>query len=478
MPIPKYNLGKSYDSIVASDMSKANVVGDRLARNLELSARKVIESKGVTITSIEAKAAMKNLLDGNLTLNAKFVSGNFSASMSLSLPVENEKFSFSEASVLSALESGIKASKEKKLEISAMPEVPEMFIDLSEIQAKKNGSLVVFQAESLPSWNIMASIEDLKDEGNRKLISGRVLASLRGHCLTAYNRVAAFSKPEFSIPMIQESVVQAKATPLSLEKMQELKAKAAEHDGSHGVNILASLKRSAAEVVVTDPNSNTQQFVARKEFESSIRETVSKVASGFIKAALGISKIDITGVDFSACKKDLNGANGDVLVGIKYCGNLMTESMTLVIPFKEGSVVASGVCRSEADIKASELKAKQLEILSSEEADKQFKAYIANIKSEGDLKAKLGIKSDIQASAGMGYNLNLQRQGPGDRIPIRKTMLPSEYSIAGKKILVDGYVYELKPTDYNSLSIESSAFWELNLTDLPQEKADFRLRYS
>lgn len=413
-------------------------------------------------------AAMKNSFDGQIDFNLSCVSENWPVTFKASAIIKDGKLSFAEKDVAEPLAAALTAAKAVKVQAAAEPKSLE--VDLTKVVAFRNGDVVSFSSPELPSWALHLKANELADEHSRKFAPSRVMASIRGFCVTQFNVTAAFKQEEFKLPVIQAHVV-AKIVPKAPAQWQVPVVAAAQNPQTaiDGLSVTAS--KPAQE---RDPNlSANRTNDARRLFETHLRATAEPAALAWVRTNLkggapSVKSYDMSGVQYDA-NRNLTGA---AVLTVKFYGSKGVEEASVSVPFdKMGRADVKAIQRTQADLMAEEQRVAALKLKTDEEARKEFERFVASERAKEERLTNLGVK----ASVGYGGSKPL----PNFLIHVPKVSLPEEFSVAGKRLVVDGMVYEVEPTNFNAPDIEHSTFWALRLKpELGIKDADYVPNYS
>jgi hypothetical protein len=412
-------------------------------------------------------ATMKNSFEGQVDFNLSCVSENWPVTFKASAIVKDGKLVFSEKDVAEPLAAALTAAKAVKIEAAAPKTVD---VDLTKVVAFRAGDVISFSSPELPSWALHLKANELADEQSRKFAPSRVMASIRGFCITQFNVAAAFKQEEFKLPVIQAHVV-AKIVPQAPPQWQVPVVSAPQHVQASVDNLSAQTVKPAQE---RDPNlSASRTNDARRLFETHLRATAEPAALAWVRANLkggapSVKSADMSGVQYDAAK-NLTGA---AVLTVKFYGSKGVEEASVSVPFdKMGRADVKAIQRTQADLLAEEQRVAALKLKSEEQARKEFEQFVASERAKQERLDKMGVK------AGVGYGGS--KPLPNFIIHVPKVSLPEEFSVAGKKLVVDGMVYEVEPTNFNAPDIEHSTFWALRLKpELGIKDADYVPNYS
>lgn len=411
-------------------------------------------------------ATMKNSFDGQVDFNLSCVSQNWPVSFVASAMVKDGKLSFTEKDVAEPLAAALVAAKAVKIEAS----VPKtLAVDLTQVVAYRAGDVVAFSSPELPSWSLYLKANELTDEQSRKFAPSRVMASIRGFCITQFNVAASFKQEDFKLPVIQAHVV-AKVVAKSLPQWQLPVIAQAQHQQVSMDNLSVTASKPAQE---RDPN---QQAIrandARRLFETNLRMTAEPAAIAWVRANLKGGNPSVKSYDMSGVQYDANrNLIGSAVMTVKFYGSLGVEEASVSVPFdKMGRADVKAIQRTQADLMALEQSNAALKVKSEAEARTEFEQFVASERAKQDRLSKMGVK------AGVGYGGS--KPLPNFIINVPKVSLP-EWVVAGKKIVVEGMIYEVEPTNFNAPDIEHSTFWALRLKpELGIKDADYVPNYS
>ncbi len=458
--------GKEFDSQKAS-ISAALVAAAaphraQAERVLTASLRSLkLGSPRYTVT-----ATMKNSFDGQIDFNLSGITENWPVSFKASAMVKDGKLAFTEKDVADPMAAALVAAKAVKIEAAAPKSLD---IDLTKVVAFRAGDVISFSSPELPSWALHLKANELMDEHSRKFAPSRVMASIRGFCVTQFNVSASFKQEEFKMPMIQAKVVAKVVAKAPAQWQVPIVAQPQHAMALENLSVQAS--RPAQE---RDPNqSRIQANDARRMFESTLRATAEPAAIAWVRATLKGGAPSILGRDFSGVQYDANhNLVGAAVLTVKFYGKMGVEEASISVPFdSRGRADVKAIQRTQADLVAEEERRAKLQITSDEDARRQFEEFVASERAKQGRLDKLGVK----ASVGYGGSKPL----PNFIINVPKVSLPEEYSVVGKKIVVEGMVYEVEPTNFNAPDIEHCAFWALRLKpELGIKDADYVPNYS
>jgi hypothetical protein len=412
-------------------------------------------------------ATMKNSFEGQVDFNLSCVSQNWPVTFKASAMVKDGKLEFSEKDVAEPLAAALTASKAVKIEAAATKTIE---VDLTKVVAFRAGDVVSFSSPELPSWALHLKANELADEQSRKFAPSRVMASIRGFCVTSFNVTASFKQEEFKLPVIQAHVV-AKIVAKPLPTWQLPVVAAAQNPQVVIDNLSVHASKPAQE---RDPNQSLiRANDARRQFENHLRATAEPAAIAWVRANLKGGAPSVKAADMSGVQYDANrNLAGAAVVTVKFYGSMGVEEASVSVPFdKMGRADVKAIQRTQADLMAEEQRAAALKIKSDEEARNQFEQFVKSERAKQERIAGMGVK----ASVGYGGSKPL----PNFIINVPKVSLPESVSVVGKKIVVDGMVYEVEPTNFNSPDIEHCAFWALRLKpELGIKDADYVPNYS
>jgi hypothetical protein len=412
-------------------------------------------------------ASMKNSFDGQVDFNLYCVSQNWPVTFKASATVKNGKLEFTEKDVAEPLAAALIAAKAVKIE-AATPKTVE--VDLTKVVAFRAGDVISFSHPELPSWALHLKANELADEHSRKFAPSRVMASIRGFCITSFNVAASFKDENFKLPVIQAHVV-AKIVPQAPPTWQVPVVAVDQHPSVAMDNLSVHASKPAQE---RDPNQQTiRANDARRMFETHLRATAEPAAIAWVRANLKggaptVKSADMSGVQYDAAKNLMGAA----VLTVKFYGSKGLEEASVSVPFdKMGRADVKAIQRTQADLMAEEQRLAALKLKSEDEAKRSFEEFVASERAKQERLSGLGVK------AGVGYGGS--KPLPNFIINVPKVSLPESVSVVGKKIVVDGMVYEVEPTMYNSPDLEHSSFWALRLKpELGIKDADYVPNYS
>lgn len=455
------------DRVAASAAMLAAAVPHRDAATKVLNL--AMRALNVSLPRTTVTSKMRNSLDGEITFDVSGFLQNWPIMFQAVSKIENGKSVFSEKIVADAVEAALKAAKEAPATPATL-EAGKLELDLQQIVAIRSGHVVSFSTPELPSWSLHVKAEELLNENSRKFVPGRVVASLRGFCLTEFRRVAAFKQEDFKLPMIQASV-QAKVVAAPLPQWQ-VPVQAVPQQADQSLhNISAGM---TSPLISEDPNlSLIASNDNRRMFESHIRSMAEPAAINYVRTALKGGAPVVKTTDMTSLAYDKNRLlTGAAVVNVKFYGKMGVEEASIAVPFdRSGRPDVKAINRTQADLAAEEQRVAALKLKSDEEAKRAFDEFVASEKAKKARIEGMGVK----ASVGYGG----ARPLPNFLIPIPKVSIPEEYSVAGKRIVVDGMIYEVEPTNHNSPDVEHSTFWMLRLKpELGIKDADYAPNYS
>lgn len=458
--------GKEFDSQKAS-ISAALVAAAaphraHAERVLNASLRSLkLSSPRYTVT-----ATMKNSFDGQIDFNLSGITENWPVTFKASAMVKDGKLAFSEKDVAEPMAAALVVAKAVKIEAAAQKSLD---VDLTKVVAFRAGDVVSFSSPELPSWALHLKANELIDEHSRKFAPSRVMASIRGFCITQFNVSASFKQEEFKMPMIQAHVVAKIVAKAPAQWQVPIVAQPQHAMAIDNLSVQAS--RPAQE---RDPNLNAiQASNSRRVFESHLRSSAEPAALAWVRANLkggapSVKSFDVSGVQYDAEHKLVGAA----VMTIKFYGKMGVEEASISVPFdRQGRADVKAIQRTQADLMAEEERRAQLKITSEEDARKQFEDFVASERAKQERLGKMGVK------AGVGYGGS--KPLPNFIINVPKVSLPESVSVVGKRIVVDGMIYEVEATNFNAPDIEHCAFWALRLKpELGIKDADYVPNYS
>jgi len=458
--------GKEFDSQKLS-ISAALIAAAKPYRVVaEKTLMATLRSAKIAAPRYTVTASMKNSFDGEVAFQVSCVKDNWPVSFKVVAMVKDGKLVFADKDVTEPMELALKAAKEATPPAPA--EAKRLEVDLTSVVAFRNGDIVSFTSPGLPQWALHVKAAEFMDEQSRKFVPSRVMASIRGFCITQFNQAASFKQEEFKLPMIQASVV---AKPVAkMPPMWQVPVVAQDPKASGADNISV---RASSPAPHQDPNNyHVQATNNRRLLESHLRSTAEPAVLAWVRKELkggapSIKSFDMSGVKYGATRK----LEGSAVFNIKFYSNMGVEEASISVPFDaQGRADLKGIQRTQADLMADEERRAQLKIKSEEEAKRQFEEFVASERAKTERLKALGVK------AGIGYGGS--RPLPNFIIHVPKTSLPDEFSVVGKKIVVGGMIYEVEPTNYNSPDIEHCAFWALRLKpELGIKDADYVPNY-
>ncbi len=442
--------------------------GEQHGHRMEILVAGVLSKIGADSVRQKVTASMKNVLDGDVLSAVRCIMGTWPVTFEVKGSIANGEVSLDEKAIKDSLDAALKAVKEAPRATAIAAKMP---VDLSSISAARVGDIVSFRSAELPEWGLTCRASDMMDDNIKKLIPGRVVASLRGYCLTQFDRVAEFSQPEFKLPVVA-AVVMRKPEP-ALPPDWNIQAAISDQleQASIGHSIAASMDfaQPSAEhrAEVRQPRASDG---ARSAFETDVRSQLEPLATSWLRAELKADNPVVQMADMSGVQENGGRRSGSAVFSFKFYGRFQMEEATIEVPYDtNGQPNVLAINRTKADLQAEEDRRKKLQILSDEDREKKLKQFKADqAATAGRLKA-MGLEA-----AQSPYNSNWSQGGPANMVPIRKTALPEEYSKPGVKLMVDGAIYEIEATDWNSVSAEHNTFWMLRLKpELSASDADF-----
>ncbi len=381
----------------------------------------------------------------------------------------------SRAKILAAAQEALKASEATRPVISRSAD-PSFVVDLKAIRAFRAADKVVFTSGQLSNWGLRLEATSLSTPEGRESAIREVVDSLGSHVVTQIGLQADFGKDPFTLPVVASVAVkkQIQAAPIDWLTSQAMAQEADQ------LAIRASLASEAAQKgakTVNDPRPD-QKVIARRRLDAQVKLETEVVAFDFARHVLKASNPAIVSMDFTGVKEDASGRkSGDAIYALRFPGRFRMEEASIKVPYgADGRPDPSNTGRTKADVLAQKRKADDLKILSEQERAEQMRRFKADKEKTEKMLTELGL--DVYAG-GSAYTTNFQKQGAPDMIPIRKTMVPDEFSKPDVKLLVDGMLYVVEETDWQAPSIEASTHWMLRLVPGGTAKqADHRLVYA
>lgn len=410
-------------------------------------------------------AKLKNSFDGEVNLGVTCIVENWPITFKATATIADGKTKFSEKDVADAIEAALKAAKEAPLAVAA--EGRKLEVDLQKVVAVRVGDIVTFTNPELPTWSLMVKAAEMMDAESRKFVPSRVEASLRGYCLTEFKMVAAFKQEAFKMPVIQASVV-AKVEPAKPAQWQ-VPVQAAPQQADQSIHNISASGRTTPPISQSVQASNDN----RRMFEAHIKSMAEPAAINWVRSSLKGGNPSVIGSDLTSLAYDKQRLlTGAAVINIKFYGSTGVEEANIAVPFdRNGRPDLNAIQRTKADLMAEEEHKAALKIKSDEDAKRAFDDFVASEKAKKIKADGLGIK------AGIGYGGS--KPLPNFLIPVPKVSIPDEYSVVGKKLVVDGMVYEIEPTNYNAPDVDHSTFWMLRLKpELGIKDADYVPNYS
>jgi hypothetical protein len=416
----------------------ASQAQDALRRSIDAAMRKV---NGL-VSSYTPTSNMLNSLDGSVKIVTVATVGGRVISFEIETPVSNGVAAVSDVLV----EAAIREAKDLDTTplLAGSVEVRKFPVDLSKIVASRKDDIVTYTTPELPLWNMFTDVSALKDPINHQVVASAIVSSIRGYCLSGYSRVAEFSTMAFTLPVVREQTVEASLVAAAEIPGWNVPQTQMEADAQITMMNLQASGRSASELPIDAPSDHLLASQQR------IQLYVAPAAIAFVAKELKGGGASVTAYDFSRMKMTANGAYaGTVLATVSFYSNNDIESAVLEVPVSDqGIVIGAEVKRSKMTLEASQKKAAEIKILSDEQAKQQFAEFKA--KQEGQFETLVKAGYDFKAdNAGLGSTLF--NRPPSERIPVQRALLPLNANVPGKFIELGGYVYELCPTNYNTM---------------------------
>ncbi len=429
---------------------------------IESKIRAAAKSEDARIESIAVSKYPTNSIDGTFEVAVSCLRADGAYDFSVPVVLKAGKPALTEAAVVDAMNAALVAHKAAPVKLSHVSSA-SMPVDLAKLTAERHGDLVVYAHPDLPNWAYMASTATLSDTKNRAIIASCVVSAIRGFCLSDFNAIAAFGTQSFALPMVCEINVVAAAVPAeaipgfwSPKTETQIEAEVFERN-----LVVHGAMASQA------PMSLNTEEDRKYRIHSEMRRLVTPAIEKYVKGVLQGSSTQVLDMDFSRARAKTTGVwAGEIQAQVRFYSATSVEDTTLVIAFDEkGRIDAGNIKKSALAIKAEQQREKDLQILSEEQAAKNFAEYTRSLEAANTLAIEAGLGVDASAAGALGTNL-FNVPAP-THVPYLKALLPTGTEV-GDKLEVRGYVYQVCPTDFNSVDVEHSAHVMLVLTsDLP-----------
>jgi hypothetical protein len=417
----------------------------------------ILASQGLGRIQVEVVNTPSNIIDGKATfrISASAPEGELSWDMELDLvrgmPVLTEQRVLDELAKVRAAE----ASRPVDLGM----EVSSMRVDFGKVEARRNGDLIIYSSPELPQWNFPVSFSELKTDDGKKKVLAELVESINNYCLSDFG-VKANVQAASKLPVVQVNEVKASAKP---KPIPELMAETVELNTNEFVDSIGTRKVHSAQ------SYTPQEFRAaefRNSFEASLRQKATPTLVAWARSQGG-GAVEVISWDLSKAEDHGSGAKGKIVATLRFYTDTSREEVEVEASLKpDGTVDATTISKTESQVKFEAERNKELQIKSEEEAKLELERFLAEQKRQANTEAFINAALGFEATGqNVAQGQNFLNKPVADRIPILKALLPKDAAEPGKFIELNGYVYELRPTNYNSVSEESSAYLMACLTD-------------
>lgn len=444
--------------------SQSSAVAERLNVSARLATpavlatvQRVLGSQAQRL-SAEVEAAPKNTVDGSVSyaFRASTTQGELNWKMDVALrdgvPVLSEARVLEEFGKALALKSAAAANLGET-------DAATMTVDFKKVQASRAGDLVVYSSPELPRWNMPVSTSELKTDEGRAQVLAELKKSIGFYCLSDFGMQATLVG-DAGLPVVAAQDVRAAAQPKAMPQPDGWE------DLVQGPEALLGAR-------VQKPAQSFSPIELRAEgyrygFEAKVRRAAEPVFQAWAKAQGG-GAVEVIGWNFAEAKDSGTGvAQGKLVATLRYYTNTSREEVEVQAAFTAAGVLdAASVAKTEQQLSFEASRTAEFKVKSEAEAQAELERVAAERENLATIEAFIQANLGIAASGeNVANGQNFLNTPVVKRIPILKALLPKEASEPGKKIELNGYVYELRPTEYNSIAnVDHSAYLMACLTE-------------